>query len=423
MKITLSQIRRFTLILIFIFVSGYVGYSLGTKQYFSQVSKNASSNSTEILNKKTPSNKNNIDFSLFWNVWDKLESNYLYRKDLDAKKMVYGAISGMVVSLGDPYTVFLPPTENNATKEDLRGDFEGVGIQIGYNKDQKITVVAPLSESPAEKAGIKTGDVIVKIIDEKNKVDKDTAGLSLPEAVSLIRGKKGTKVTLIIQRGSEKETRTFLLSRETIVVKSAEVAFQSKNNKKVAVLKLSRFGDRTETEWKDAVDAIIKEEQKNKNFSGIIFDLRNNPGGYLQGAVFIGSEFLQSGVVVQQDRGSDGKEQYNINRQGRLLKEPMVVLINGGSASASEIVSGFLKENKRATVVGEKSFGKGTIQEAEDVGDGAGLHITIARWLLPSGKSIDKEGIMPDIEVKINPDEKDQTKDLQLDKALEILTK
>lgn len=369
-----------------------------------------------------------VDFSLFWAVWDKLESQYLDRKVLDYRKMVYGAISGMVDSLNDPYTVFLPPTENKESKDDLRGDFEGVGIQIGYDKDKKLAVVSPLSGTPAEAAGLKSGDLILRIVDEKKGIDKDTAGISLPEAVSLIRGLRGTAVKLTIQRSDNKEPFEVLLKRETIVVKSIEVDFKEVSGKQVAVLKLSRFGERTYQEWEEAIQQITNNKLQNPNFKGVILDLRNNPGGFLQGSVYFASEFLPSGVIVQQDRGEDGKETYSVNRKGQLLKDPLVVLVNGGSASASEIVAGALQEKGRAKLIGEKTFGKGTIQEAEDLSGGAGLHITVARWLLPSGKSIDKEGVMPDFEVKMDENdlpsgEAGQTKDPPLEKALELLTK
>lgn len=419
MKITLRQIRTIIFGIIFLLLAGSGGYYLGKNNISFSSLKSSPRSFTE--NKNSQINKDNVDLTLFWQVWDRLESDYLKRKDIDRQKMVYGAISGMVSSLGDPYTVFLPPTENKETKDDLRGDFEGVGIQIGYNKDQRLSVISPMSGTPAEKAGIKPGDLIVKIVDKKQNIDKDTNGISLPEAVRLIRGPRGSSVDLTIIRDLTKDPFVVSLKRETIVVKSVELKIEEKKNKTIAVIKLSRFGERTYQEWQEAVDSIKKQELSNKNFGGIILDLRNNPGGFLQGSVFIGSEFSSVGPVVLQDKGANGKEPFEVNRKGQLLDEPLVVLVNGGSASASEIVAGFLQEMKRAKIVGEKSFGKGTIQEAEDLPGGAGLHITIARWLLPSGKSIDKEGIMPDFEVKM--DEKDQTKDPQMDKAVEVLLK
>lgn len=418
MRLTLSQIRKFFLVLFFVVLAGGIGYRLGERK----ISLELSSTSPLVkINRVVPANKQGkVDFDLFWKVWDKLEAKYLDKESLDYQKMVYGAISGLVSSLGDPYTFFLPPSENKESKDDLRGDFEGVGIQIGYNKEKRIVVVAPLAGTPAEKAGVKSGDIILRIVDEKNKVDKETSEMTLSEAVQLIRGPKGTKVKLSLLREGKEEPFEVELVRDTIVVKSVEVKFEEKNGKKVALLTLSRFGERTYDEWQEAVDLIKKEEKNSgKNFKGIVLDLRNNPGGFLQGAVFIASEFLAKGVVVQQDQGQLGKETYSVDRKGNLLTEPLVVLVNSGSASASEIVAGALQEAKRAKLVGEKTFGKGTVQEAEDLEGGAGLHVTIARWLLPSGKSIDKEGVKPEVEIK--NDEKDESKDLQLEKAIEML--
>lgn len=416
MKFTLSQIRRVIVTFIFVVLAGGGGYFLGQRKVTLQLQNNVPDLDIERIIPKDETKP--VDLTLFWTVWDNLKNKYLKRDALDNQKMVYGAISGMVASLGDPYTVFLPPSDNKGAKADLRGEFEGVGIQIDFNKDSRLSVVAPLSGTPAEAAGLKAGDVILKILDETTKKETDTTGISLPEAVNLIRGPKGTKVSLTIQREPEK---SFLVSlkRDTIVVKSVEVSFKESNGKEVAVIKLSRFGERTYQEWDEAVNQIQSEKLKIKNYGGVILDLRNNPGGFLQGAVFIGGEFLPAGTIVQQDSGGGNKEILAVNKKGKLLKEPLVVLINGGSASASEIVAGALQEAKRGKIVGEKSFGKGTVQEAEDLPNGAGLHVTVARWLLPSGKSIDKEGIKPDVEIK--NDENDKTKDLQLDKAIETL--
>lgn len=412
MKLTLKQIRQLIIVLIFVVLAGGVGYWFGQRK----ISPSSSFPRFKI-EKRSPLAKD-VNLDLFWRVWSKLESSYIDQSKLDYQKMVEGAISGMVASLGDPYTVFLPPKENADAKSDLRGDFEGVGIQIGYGKDQTLAVVAPLSGTPAEAAGIKAGDLILRIVDEQKGLDRDTRGISLPQAVEDIRGPKGSIVTLTMQREGVEKPYEVKLRRDTIVVKSVELKFEERNNKKIAVLKLSRFGERTYQEWQDAV-AEIKKESSKKNFAGVVLDLRNNPGGFLEGAVFIGSEFLSSGVIVQQESASGSKDTRSVNRRGQLLKEPLIVLINKGSASASEIVAGALKERDRAKLVGEKTFGKGTVQEALDLEGGAGLHVTIARWLLPSGKTIDKEGVSPDFEVKM--DEQDDTKDPQLNKAIELL--
>jgi len=416
MKLTLKQVRFLILTICFALVCGGVGYWFGQRKVSFEISNNIPQVKIE---RKIPATKLDVDFSLFWDVWDRLYASYLDRKNLDPAKMVYGAISGMVASLQDPYTAFLPPPENKLTKEDLSGAFEGVGIQLGY-KDERLAVISPLAQTPAEKAGVKAGDLILKIVDEKKGIEKDTTGISLPEAVNLIRGPKGTVVKLTFSREGVEKPFEISLKRDTIVVKSVELKFEEKNGKTIAILKLTRFGERTYQEWEEAIKQITKSKSQNPNFKGVVLDVRNNPGGFLNGAVFIASEFLPEGtVVVQQDKGEDGKETYSVDRKGNLLADPLIVLVNGGSASASEIVAGALQEKKRAKIVGEKTFGKGTVQEAQDLAGGAGLHVTVARWLLPSGKSIDKEGIKPDFEIKM--DGKDETKDPQLEKAIEIL--
>lgn len=366
-----------------------------------------------IENRQPPENIK-VDFKLFWDTWDLLSRSYIDKGALDPTKMFYGAISGMVSSLGDPYTFFLPPDVQKTSKEELDGAFEGVGIQLGFNKDKRLVVIAPLLGTPAEKAGIKPQDIIIKI------KDKDTTNITLPEAVSLIRGAKGTEVDLTILREGEQDSRTFTLKRDTILVKSVEVSFNNTNNgKNIAVVKLTRFGERTQEEWAEAVVQVLSKEA-----SGVVLDLRNNPGGYLEGAVFIASEFLSGGDVVLQENSLGDRVPFEVNRVGKLTKIPLVALINKGSASASEIVAGALQDRKRAKLVGEKSFGKGTIQEAEDLPGGTGIHITVAKWLTPEGRWVnDTEGLEPDVKIEEEKkdDAEDQSLDLQLKKALELL--
>ncbi len=412
-RMTLSQVRKIIFVFALIAAAFGSGFWLG-EQKLKLILKDRQ---PEVaINREIPPGKEDLSFSLFWDVWDRLEQSFLDKSKIDRQKMIYGAISGMVASLGDPYTVFLPPQEQKQSKEDLSGAFEGVGIQLGY-KDGKLAVISPLSGTPAEKAGLKAGDLILWIKDKTKGVERDTVGISLPEAVTLIRGPKDTEISLGMFRQNKGEFEVSL-KRETILVPSVEVSFRDN----VSHLKLTRFGERTYEEWEKAVNQILNFKSQNANFRGVVFDLRNNPGGFLEGSVFITSEFLKDGVVVKQEKTRDGGlETFSVNRKGRLLDIPLVVLINQGSASASEIVAGALQERGRAKVVGEKSFGKGTVQEAKEFSGGAGLHVTVARWLLPSGKSIDKEGIKPDTEVKM--DENDQTRDPQLEKAVEILLK
>ena len=358
-----------------------------------------------------PPKNNNADFKLFWDTENLLKRDYLDKSALDQNKLYYGAISGMVSAVGDPYTFFLPPEAQKSSKEELNGSFEGVGIQLGFNPDKRLAVIAPLEGTPAKAAGVKPLDMIIKID------GKDTTGLSLPEAVKLIRGTKGTKVMLEILREGEEETRTFTMVRDTIVVKSVELEYKkTKSGKNVAWIKLSRFSERTRSEWQEAVKDIIS-----KTPNGVILDVRNNPGGYLDGAVFVTSEFLEGGDVVLQEDGQGKKQAFKVNREGNLLTIPLIVLINKGSASASEIVAGALQDRERAKLVGEQSFGKGTIQEAEELEKGAGIHITVARWLTPNGKWVNEtKGLKPDVIIEMPKDAKDN-QDPQLDKALELL--
>lgn len=365
-----------------------------------------------IVNKEPPKNIN-IDFKLFWDTWDLVSRQYIDKKAIDPNKLFYGSIAGMVSAIGDPYTVFLPPEQQKSTKEELNGSFDGVGIQLGFDKDKRLVVVAPLKGTPAEKAGIKPQDMIIKI------GDKDTNGMSLPEAVRLIRGPKGTQISLTTFQDGESDTKTHILTRETIVVKSVEVNFKDlSNGKKVAVIKLSRFGERTKDEWNEVVGEVAS-----SNVAGVILDLRNNPGGFLEGAVYVASEFLDGGDVVLQENNEGARVSFKVSRAGKLTKLPMAVLINKGSASASEIVAGALQDRKRAKLVGEKSFGKGTIQEAQDLPNQTGIHITVSKWLTPNSRWVnDTEGLEPDVKVAVEKEEKeDATKDPQLDKALELL--
>lgn len=376
---------------------------------------------TVSIEEKAPPQNINLDFKLFWDTWDLLSREYLEKSAIDPQKLFYGAISGMVQAVGDPYTFFLTPEQQKSSKEELNGAFEGVGIQLGFNKDKRLVVVAPLSGTPAEEVGIEPEDIIVKI-DEH-----DTTGITLSEAVRLIRGPKGTNVTLEVIRG-DLEPKVYTLTRDTIIVKSVEIKYEDTRSGKIAaVIKLSRFGERTKDEWNRAVSQL-----QEKEIDGLVLDVRNNPGGFLEGAVFIASEFLEGGDVVLQENASGQRVAFKVNRTGKLTSIPMVVLINKGSASASEIVAGALKDRGRAKLVGQKSFGKGTIQEAQDLEGGTGIHITVAKWLTPNGLWVDDtDGLEPDVKVEITEEsegKKDDTrlpdgqaKDPQLEKALELL--
>jgi carboxyl-terminal processing protease len=381
----------------------------------------------EVVNKQPPPSVQTADFSLFWTVLAKVQSNYYDKKAIDPQKLVYGAITGMVQSIGDPYTMFLPPTQNTNFKEGLAGQFTGIGAELGL-KDKQIIVVSPLDGSPALKAGIKAGDTIVKVNNEF--VD----GWTLAQTVEKIRGPKGTDVALTVLHKSAEKVSEVKITRDVITVKSTSgwikkikdidnVTLKDHEDEEIAYIRLSQFGDNTNKDWSALVDQLSFKLTNDKNVKGMVFDLRNNPGGYLTDATFIASEFIKEGIVVIEDKGNNDRIIFNVERRGVLTEVPLVVLINKGSASAAEIVSGAIRDHGRAKLVGETSFGKGTVQEAEDLGNGAGIHVTIARWLTPNetwvGNGKDGAGLVPDVPVAA--DEKNPSHDVQLEKAIEQL--
>lgn len=391
----LKKIRNIAIIVALMSVVALVGYRMGER------------NAYRI--------EGDLDLRQMWQVEERLKELFLEKDKLEDKKTLeYGAVKGMVDSLGDPYTVFLPPKENKMSNEDLAGEFGGVGISLGY-KDKTLAVMAPLDGTPADRAGVKAGDLILKIIDKNKDINRDTAGISLDEAVALIRGEVGSEVTLKMFREGKSEAFDVNLVRDNIVVPSVALEWQEYEGKKVAWVKMSRFSENLFDEWSQVVSQL-KEE---KNEAGMVLDLRNNPGGFLQASVVVGSDLLNDGVVVKQESSDGTTEIYKVDEtMRRLVNEPMVVLVNGGSASASEILAGALQEHGRAKLVGETTFGKGTVQQPETFKDGSGLHVTIARWLLPSGKNIHGSGVTPDFEVA---DDLETEADEQLNSALKML--
>lgn len=381
------------------------------------------SSRSDTSNTASQVRKERVDLSLFWDTWDKLEQKFVDKKKLDSKKMFYGAIKGMVASIEDPYTFFLTPEENKQSKDDLGGKFEGIGAQLGL-KDNRIVIVSVLKESPAEKTGkILSGDYI-------NKIDgQSTRTLTLVQVVTKIRGPKGSKVKITFERkGQEFDVE---IVRNQIVVKSVELSYEhlttcEKNCQNVAYLKLNQFGENTNDEWDSAVDEI-KTKWNEKSIKGLVLDVRDNPGGYLDSAVYLASEFIPQGkVVVKQESATSENKVYTVSRVGQLIDIPIVVLINKGSASASEILAGALRDQKKAELIGEKTFGKGSVQEALDLKEGAGIHITVAKWILPNGDWINGKGIAPDIQVTNEIKEGNtltRGQDKQLEKAVEEVLK
>ena len=352
-----------------------------------------------------------VDMSLFWDVWDRVSEGYIDHSKIDQQKMIYGAISGMVKSLGDPYTVFFSPEENKSFSEDVKGSFEGVGMEIDIRKNQ-LQVVSPIEGTPAFNAGIKAGDKILKID------DLFTADMTVEEAVSHIKGPKGTSVTLTIFRDGWDNSKEIKIIRDVIEVPSVKWELKNDGSEDVAYIKLSHFNENTSYKFLQLANDISKSPAKK-----IVLDLRNNPGGYLDVAVTIAGYFLERNkvVTIEDFGGKQPEETLKASGNPIFLNYPTVVLINQGSASASEILAAALKENNNIKLIGEKSFGKGSVQELQNLLDGSSLKMTIAHWLTPKRNLINEKGLEPDIKIEATEENTADGKDPQLDKALEII--
>lgn len=380
----------------FIFILGYLSGQSGNSTALvpSEIAK---------LNAGKPSSAN---FSTFWEAWNKLKEKSV--QNIDDQKMVQGAISGILSTTNDPYTVYFTKQENDRFREDIGGEFSGIGIEI-IQKNQLPTVVSPLSDSPAEKAGLKPGDIILEVDNEK------TSDLGFDETINRIRGEEGTSITLKILREEIAEPLLISVVRQKIVIKSVEWSQKNVEGKKIAYIKIRQFGDDTDLLF----EAAAKDIQKN-NPEGIILDLRNDPGGYLESAVTVSSYFIKDGIIVMEKGRNDSSKDYRSTGNGSLGKFKVTVLVNEGSASASEIVAGALRDRSNSKLVGEKTFGKGSVQELLDLSDGSAVKITVAKWLTPSGKQINGEGLEPDIKIS---DDEETEKDEQLERAEQYIVK
>jgi carboxyl-terminal processing protease len=349
-----------------------------------------------------------LDFSLFWEAWHKLQEKYVDKEKFDIQKMIYGAISGMVNSLEDPYTTFLNPEDTKRFIEDVKGTFEGVGMEIGIKKGQ-LQVIAPLEGTPAQKAGLRAGDKIIKVGDTL------TADITIDEAVDLIRGPEGTEVTLTVYREEWGQTKEIKVVRGVIEIPSLKWELKEDD---IAYLRIYHFTEKASFDFtKAAIEILTSPAQK------IILDLRNNPGGYLEIAQDIAGWFLERGQTVVIEDFGQIKEQkvYKAKGNASLVGYPMVILINQGSASGSEILAGALRDNRGIKLIGEKSYGKGSVQELERLREGSSLKITVARWLTPEGELITDVGLEPDIKIEMTDEDYEEGRDPQLDKAIEII--
>lgn len=398
--------KKFINSLLIVILIGAVFY---TGFYYGKQSQPSIEKVTGILNLEQ-GKPTSVDFSLFWDTWAKVQEKFVNRSQLDYQKMVYGAIAGMLTGLDDPYTVFMTPQENKDFSQSMEGNFDGIGAEIGLQKNI-IIIVSPLEDSPAKKAGLEAGDKILKID------DKITTGLTVEEAVTLIRGPKGTAVRLTILRDFWPTAKEIKIIRDKINVPIVKLEMKEiVPGRTVAYLALYQFTENSALEFKKAAQEILVSKAE-----GLVLDLRDNPGGYLDSAVEIASWFLDKDkLVVSEDYGQEKKPHLS-SGINKLSSYPLVILINQGSASASEILAGALRDQKGVKLVGEKSFGKGSVQELEQMRNGTSLKITVAKWLTPSGHSIMDEGLEPDEKVSLAPDDIENGRDSQLDKALEML--
>ncbi|HEC93346.1 MAG TPA: S41 family peptidase [Candidatus Atribacteria bacterium] len=349
-----------------------------------------------------------VDFSVFWEAWRKIESDFLKKEKINYQEMVYGAIRGMLETLEDPYTTFFDPQEAEEFEEELSGKYQGVGMMIGI-KENQLTVISPLEGSPAQKAGLRARDKILRI---DGTYTKD---ISIEEAVKLIKGAKGTKVKLLIQRKGWPDPKEFEIQREVIKIPTLKWELKEGN---IALIEIFQFNKILTSEFKKAAVEIL-----NSKAEKIILDLRNNPGGYLEVVQEIAGWFLEKGqVVVWQDWG-EGKKRKAFRSKGpsKFSQYPTLVLINEGSASGAEILAGALRDNRQVPLIGETSFGKGSVQEQVFLSDDSSLKITIANWLTPNGNLIDEEGLEPNIKVELTEEDLKAGRDPQLEKAIELL--
>ncbi len=364
-----------------------------------------------------------VDFKQFWEVWSKIQEKSV-KRPLDDMKLFQGAMSGMVSALEDPYSVYFTPKVAKQFAEELQGSFSGIGAEVGA-KEGRVVIVAPLPDSPAERAGLQSGDFVLMINDES------TFGLAVDEAVKRIRGPQGTTVVLQVERAGVKQPIKISITRQKIDLKSVATIVLPND---IVLMTVTTFNEQTAKQFEEAVQLI-----QQKNARGIILDLRNNPGGYLETSVAFVSEWLLPDVVVVGERGSVSTTtpRSEILSTGfhRLLGIPTVVLVNEGSASAAEIVAGALQDHRAATLMGTKTFGKGSVQEYEELPDGSALKLTVAHWYTPSDRSINENGIKPDVVVDDKPDKpaadglqtvygrKDWSKDPLVQKAISHLSK
>lgn len=408
----MSRSRTFSLILL-PFLALLLGWQLGSRaerikladeraSYAEMMQGGAGSGSGKVV-KVDPEKE--VDISIVWSVWRLLAQHYIDPSKLQIRTMVYGAAAGLTASLDDPYTVFMTPSDNKAFVDEMSGTLEGIGAQLEV-QNGLIVIVAPLKGSPAEKAGMLPKDVIVAVD------GTSVVGMKLEDVVNKIRGPRGTSVTVSIGRDGRSDPLVLSITRQNIHVPTVESKVIKTASGSFAYIALNQFGDSSTDEFRKAVESFDQSKMK-----GMIVDLRYNGGGYLEGAVDIVSMFVKEGTVVTVNERDHDPAPESVHGNPIAPTIPLVVLVNAGSASASEITAGALQDHHRATIVGVQSFGKGTVQQVIDLPDGSSLRVTIARWMTPDGHEINKKGITPDIVIDRSEADVKADRDPQLEAA------
>jgi carboxyl-terminal processing protease len=402
-KMRKERYTQITTLLIFAGIVFASGFYVGKKDAFGNLPPQFANASTTA----------NIDMTPFWSAWQILDEKFAPASSTaplaTSDKKVWGAIQGLASSYGDPYTVFFPPEESKMFEEDISGSFGGVGMEISV-KDGMLTVVAPLKGTPAEKAGVKSGDNIIKI------GDKSALNMSSDEAIKLIRGKVGTSISVVFERKGESDLLTKNLVRDTIEVPMVETKLLPEN---VFLIQLYSFSATSPNLFRQALREFVE-----SGSDKLILDLRNNPGGFLEASIDMASWFLPTGkTVVSEDFGGGGEVKAYRSKGYNIFNDNLkfAILVNEGSASASEILAGALREHNKAILVGTNTFGKGSVQELVSLTSNTSLKITVAHWFTPLGNSISNGGLKPDIEVKLTPENTKGGKDPQMDAAVKYL--
>ena len=353
--------------------------------------------------------RDDVDLTVFWEAVQILYQNY-YGDPPQGRDLTYAAIRGVLRALDDPFTSFVDPELARIFEEDMQGEFEGIGATVRMNEEGELVIVAPIEGSPAEAAGLRPGDIVLEVDGRRIK------GMTLLEAVSLIRGPKGTPVRLkILRAGQEPFEVEIVRARIEIPTVSARI-IQEPGKPKLGYLKLNEFNALATRQVREELQSF-----RDQGVEGLVFDLRNNPGGLLSTSIEVASQFIEEGQVVLIERGKEGEEIHRARGKGLWLDKPLVVLISEGTASASEIVAGAIQDHQRGVLVGTTTFGKGSVQSPRTLSDGSSLRVTIAHWFTPNGRQIHNQGISPDIVVELAPGDEQVERDPQLERAIEVL--